>query len=802
MTEEYRNRYIDARKSIIAADLGQLNEMQRRAAMATEGPLLLLAGAGSGKTTVLINRIATILRYGRASDSDELPADAEEAELALLEEAADGRRECDEHIRRLCAIDPPAPWNILAITFTNKAAGELRDRLVSRLGADGADVWAMTFHGACARILRRDADRLGFDKSFTIYDQADSLAVMKRIIREMNVDEKVWAPKAMLTASARYKAQLLAPEQYLPQAKQSGDIRRIRTAEICAAYTRRLKASNAMDFEDLLYYCVRLLQDNRDVLEYYQRKFHYVLIDEYQDTNHLQYLMATMLAGGRDNICVVGDDDQSIYKFRGATIENILSFESQYKDSRVIRLEQNYRSTGNILDAANAVIANNTARKGKHLWTEAGSGEPITFYRAASEEEESEFVAKTIRQAHMSEGRNYRDFAVLYRTNAQSRVLEQTMNRFGIPVRIFGGTRFYDRSEVKDMLAYLWVVANPADETRLLRIINTPARGIGTASIERAQDIAAKNAIPLFEVLRTASDYPELSRAAKQMEAFAAMITGLQEMLGWAGLDEFYDALLEQSGYVRALENKNSDEELSRIENIRELKSSIVRHMERPEGGDLYSFLDEVSLYTDLDNYDENADTAVMMTMHSAKGLEFPAVFIVGAEEGLFPNMLAIGEPEEMEEERRLCYVAITRAKEKLFICCAAMRMIFGRTGANPVSRFVEEIPPELLEQQESRRLHRETRGGAPDVTRRRYEPVSAHPMAPVGRSRPHTELGGENKAEFAVGDRVKHKVFGEGTITGMTPMGGDALVEVEFAEQGTKRLMLRVAGMHMEKLS
>ena len=481
MTEDFSRRFAAARRQIIEKEYANLNPEQREAVLTTEGPLLLLAGAGSGKTTVLIHRVANILQFGRGADTRELPPDADETMLAAIEDAAAGRTDVTDDIRCLCAVDPAAPWQVLAITFTNKAADELKNRLEAKLGEIGRDVWALTFHGTCVRILRRCADRLGFPNSFTIYDQADSLSVMKRILRDMNMDDKVFPPKAMLAAAGRYKGSLVSPEEAVAAEERSGDIRRIRTAKIYAAYAKHLQDAGAMDFDDLIYYTVRLLQDEPDVLAYYQKKFRYVLIDEYQDTNHLQYLFAALMASGSRNICVVGDDDQSIYKFRGATIENILSFEKQYPDARVIRLEQNYRSTGNILAAANAVIANNHERKGKTLWTAQSGGDPVTLFEARNEDDEADFVARTIASAR----RPMRDFAVLYRTNAQSRSIELALKRRSIPYRIFGGTRFFDRTEVKDILAYLSVIANPTDETRLLRIVNEPPRGIGATSLEK-----------------------------------------------------------------------------------------------------------------------------------------------------------------------------------------------------------------------------------------------------------------------------------------------------------------------------
>ena len=700
MTEDFSRRFAAARRQIIEKEYADLNPEQREAVLTTEGPLLLLAGAGSGKTTVLIHRVGNILRFGRGADTGELPPGADEEMLAALEDAAAGRAPVTESIRRMCAVDPAAPWQVLAITFTNKAADELKSRLEIKLGETGRDVWALTFHGACVRILRRDADRLGFPKGFTIYDQADSLSVMKRILRDKNVDDKVFPPKAMLAAASRYKGALIAPEDAVAAEERTGDIRRIRTAQICAAYAKHLRDAGAMDFDDLLYYTVRLLQDEPDVLAYYQRKFRYVLIDEYQDTNHLQYLFAALMASGSRNICVVGDDDQSIYKFRGATIENILSFEKQYPEARVIRLEQNYRSTGNILAAANAVIANNRERKGKTLWTAQSGGDPVTLYEAHNEDDEADFVARTIRSAR----RPMRDFAVLYRTNAQSRSIELAFKRRAIPYRIFGGTRFFDRAEVKDILAYLNVIANPTDETRLLRIVNEPPRGIGVTSLERIREIAAAENIPLFEAMSTASHRAGVS-AGKKMEEFCRMITELQSAVSALPLDAFYDAVVERTGYALALETKGGDENVTRLENIAELKSGIVKSMETNPDLDLYSYLDEVALYTDMDNYDRAEDAAVMMTMHAAKGLEFPYVFVVGMEDGVFPGDLARYNEADMEEERRLCYVAITRAKKELYLSSSRSRLIFGQTRRNPPSTFLTEIDPDLLDETESPEL-------------------------------------------------------------------------------------------------
>ena len=688
---DFEKRYIAARKRLIETEFAKLNPMQREAVLATEGPLLVLAGAGSGKTTVLINRVANLLKFGRASDTDEVPESATEADLAVLEAGP------SEEALRLAAYEPVEPWRIIAITFTNKAADELKARLEKMLGERANDIWARTFHSACVRILRRDADKLGYPRDFTIYDTADRLSIMKSIIKEMDLDDKVYPPKAILARLDAARDELLSPEGFAAKYGSSSDPRQRKIAEIYKVYAARLFSAGAMDFDDLLYNTVRLFQEHQDVLEHYQRQFKYVLIDEYQDTNNLQYMLASMLADGWGNICVVGDDDQSIYKFRGATIENILNFEKQYRGCRTIRLEQNYRSTGHILSAANAVISHNTERKGKTLWTNAGDGDKLLLYTARNEDDEAQFVASKI-LAHRGAGGNFRDCAVLYRMNAQSNRLEFAMKRNGIPYRIVGGMRFFDRAEIKDMLAYLCVLLSPSDDLRLSRIINTPARGIGARTIEQAQELASREGRSLYEVIKHANEYEELKRAAAKLIQFTDMLSYLRELAETRPVDELYDAVLEQTGYIRALQEKGGDESLARIENVNELKTNILGYIKETGDASLAGFLDEVALYTDLDSYDAETDCATMMTMHSAKGLEFPEVFIVGMEEGLFPGARCIGEPEEMEEERRLCYVALTRAKERLCLTCARQRMIFGHTSMNLPSRFTEEIPEEDIE--------------------------------------------------------------------------------------------------------
>ena len=792
MNKSFKERYLEARKKVIETDFAGLNPMQRKAVMATEGALLILAGAGSGKTTVLINRIANLMRYGKAADSDEIP------ENACVEDI-DKMARLDDEARRTAAFEPVEPWRILAITFTNKAADELKTRLSKMLGEAGADVWASTFHSACVRILRRDAERLGFTPSFTIYDSSDSQSLIKHILRDFDLDDKKYPPRMLLSEISRAKDDYCSPEQYYARAKATGDARRVKIAEIYAEYARRAFAAGAMDFDDLIYYTVKLLNENEDVCQYWQKRFKYILIDEYQDTNKLQYMLASKLAEGWGNICVVGDDDQSIYKFRGATIENILSFEDEYKGCRVIRLEQNYRSTGHILGAANAVIKNNLGRKGKELWTKGDMGEKPELYVADNEHDEARFVASQILGLY-GKGASWGDNAVLYRMNAQSHQIEQAFKRNGIPYKIFGGTGFFDRAEIKDMLAYLCVIASPDDDLRLGRIINNPPRGIGAKSIETAATIAHENSCSLFSVISKADLYPDLSRAAPRMLLFAGMINELIAQKDELAPDLLYDQLVERTGYLRMLEEKHTVEDDARAQNIKELKSSIINYKGETDSPTLEGYLADVALYTDMDNYDEDADCVVMMTMHSAKGLEFPNVFVVGCEEGIFPGIKAIGEADEMEEERRLCYVAITRAKKRLFLSCARQRMLFGRTTANRVSRFIDEIPEEHLEKRnipkgygysEQSRVQKEFAFRAP--AGQRFKKPVAPPAAPKPKA--------AEKPQFSVGDRVRHKAFGDGKLIKMTPMGNDYLIEIEFDSGTIKKLMLRAAALHMVKI-
>ena len=789
MDTNYNLRFLKARRAYIAQQYNNMNPRQLEAVMTTEGPLLILAGAGSGKTTVLINRIANLIRFGCGSDSEEIPDDITEEDVVFLEaEVASPKTENAWKADQLCRQQPVDPWSVIAITFTNKAANELKERLSAMLGIQAEGVWAMTFHSACCRILRREIERLGYDSSFTIYDTADSERVIKEILKDKNLDEKMFPARQILGMISKAKDRMKSPKEF---ALEAGDDYRLkRIAEFYEEYQRRLKGANAVDFDDIILLTVQILQQYEEVRDYYQRKFRYVLIDEYQDTNHLQYLLASLLAGRYENICVVGDDDQSIYRFRGATIQNILDFEKQFHGAKVIRLEQNYRSTQSILDAANAVISNNIGRKGKRLWTQNGGGDKILHYEAMNESDEASFVANNILSE--SQGKNLKNFAILYRTNAQSNALEYAFKRTGLRYRIIGGTRFFDRAEVKDMLAYLWVINNRSDDLRLKRIINQPPRGIGAKTVETIERLCTASDMPLYNVISDPYNYPALERSAQKLMAFTVMIEECAELLETLSLPDFYDELLIRTGYVAMLEQKNDLENRTRLENVRELKSSIVTYMENTEEPSLRGFLEEIALYTDIEQYDKDADAVVMMTMHSAKGLEFPNVYIVGAEEGLFPGMRTIGDREEMEEERRLCYVAITRAKQRLTITSARQRMLYGHTTMNRPSRFLGEIPEELLIQKSAAMPK-----ALAYASYSKPKQISAHAGIDASSSvRKKTAI-----PEFGKGDMVQHDVFGTGMVLSALKMGNDAMLEIAFDQVGTKRLMASYAGSRMKKL-
>lgn len=735
-----------------------MNNMQQQAVFCTEGPLLILAGAGSGKTTVLVNRIAYILQS------------------------------------ELCR-----PWQILAITFTNKAAGELKERICNAVPDGGSDIWAATFHSTCARILRRYGDRIGFTSHFTVYGTDDQKKLVKDILKQLNYDEKMLPVKRVINEISKAKDKMLTPQEMLKEAgydnlKQS-------VAKVFEIYQSRLKTADAMDFDDMLCNTVHLFETCPDILEYYQNQFKYIMVDEYQDTNKVQYKFVSMLAAKYGNICVVGDDDQSIYKFRGATIENILSFENTFKGAKIIRLEQNYRSTQNILNAANGVISNNTMRKGKTLWTENAVGDKIEVHTSDSERDEAAFIAKTILDG-VADGRKFSDFAILYRMNSQSNAIEQALSRSGIPHRVIGGRRFYDREEIRDMVAYLQVINNPHDDIRLSRIINVPKRGIGATTLEKAGEIAAGLGESIYSVIKDADVYPQLTRAATKLKGFVALIDGLIEAEQSAdySLAELYNLILEHTDYEKYLKTEKDNPDV-RIENIEELSSNIIKFEEDyAEEASLSNFLEEISLQTDIDNYDAEADSSVMMTLHSAKGLEFPVVFIAGMEESVFPSVATMMNPDELNEERRLAYVGITRAKEKLYITKAKSRMLMGHTSYNKVSRFVNEIPPELLEYTGERKTFASANGFSTSASR-----VNIGAGSSFGTGSKYTQNKSFNTftkpavksgTVYKKGDCVFHKVFGKGMIMKTEKMGNDTMLEVAFDKAGTKTLMANFSKM------
>ena len=803
MTEQMDSRFLTARKNYIERQFSQLNDMQRQAVLTTEGPLLLLAGAGSGKTTVLINRIANLMRFGRGSDCCEISHAVTEDDLAFLENLGDDPSPDDtRRADALCAVEPAAPWSIIAITFTNKAAGELRERLVSAIGDEANDIWAYTFHSCCSRILRRFGERIGYTNHFTIYDTDDSRRVMKQCQKQLGIEDKLINHKSILAEISRAKDSLISPDEY-KQTSQN-DFRKSKIAECYEMYQKELKKSDAMDFDDIIFNTVKLLEENEDVRDLYQTQFKYVMVDEYQDTNHAQYVLTSLLADKYKNICVVGDDDQSIYRFRGATIENILSFENHYKGAKVIRLEENYRSTQNILDGANAVISHNKNRKGKTLFTRSGSGDKIVYKTVMSESEESQYIIDEIIK-NVDNGMKYSDHAILYRMNAQSRNLEVMLTKSGISHRIIGGHRFFDRKEIKDIVSYLAVINNPSDNVRLQRIINVPKRAIGDTMFANVLEIAAGLGMSAFEVCERADEFQKTSRSASKLMGFTKMIRDFQECIeDGMGLNDLLQEVLEKTKYLDFL-HEDIETYDDRVNNIKELSSMFIKYEEESEDANLSEFLEDVALISDIDSYNEDEDAVVLMTLHSAKGLEFPVVFIPGMEEGIFPGNQSMFSEEDLEEERRLAYVGITRAKKKLYLISSQQRMLYGQTSRNMPSRFLREIPSSVIDDQSvvARRSTGFTsahsgfssgaRGGSSytsssKIGSARQSSNSAHKFGQAGNA------AQKSNVDYKVGDTVSHKSFGTGTILTITPMGGDMLLEVAFDKAGTKKMMANYA--------
>ena len=733
-----------------------LNEQQREAVYHTEGPLLILAGAGSGKTRVLTHRIAY-----------------------LIEERGVN------------------PWNILAITFTNKAAGEMRERVDDIVGFGSESIWVSTFHSTCVRILRRHIDRLGYDTNFTIYDTDDQKTLMRDICKYLQIDTKIYRERNLLAAISAAKNEMVSPEGFRLRAE--GDFSRQRIASVYEEYEKQMKANNALDFDDLLVKAVQLLKTQPDVLDYYQERFRYIMVDEYQDTNNVQFQFVSTLAAKYRNLCVVGDDDQSIYKFRGADIRNILNFENVFEDAKVIKLEQNYRSTGTILDAANAVIHNNRGRKDKTLWTDNGQGEKIELRQFDTGYDEAEYIVGDIR-GHVDSGDcSYNDNAVLYRTNAQSRLFEEKLVSANIPYKLVGGVNFYARREIKDLLSYLKTIDNGKDDLAVRRIINVPKRGIGLTSVNRVQEYALQRGVSFYEAVLGADLIPGIGRGLPKLESFAALIEHFRSEAGKMSILELLEDIIETTGYIEELKTEGEIEAEARIENIDELKNKAADYeescQERGEAPTLGGFLEEVALVADIDSLDEDSDYVVLMTLHSAKGLEFPHVYLAGMEDGLFPSYMTVtsDNPEELEEERRLCYVGITRAMKQLTLTCARRRMVRGETQYNKMSRFLKEIPADLLST--GMRFEREEKEEAPRQSSWQQARQAFHTKA-FSSPRPvqQFKVSGGNGPGYDVGDRVRHVKFGEGLVTAIVEGGRDYEVTVEFDSAGTKKMFAAFA--------
>ena len=728
-----------------------LNEQQREAVYCTDGPLLILAGAGSGKTRVLTHRIAY-----------------------LIEEKGVN------------------PWNILAITFTNKAAGEMRERVDNLVGFGSESIWVSTFHSTCVRILRRHIDRLGYDTNFTIYDTDDQKTLMKDVCKQVQIDTKVYKERNLLAAISAAKNEIISAQEYALNAQ--GDFGKEKIAKVYQEYEKQMHANNALDFDDLLVKTVQLFETQPDVLENYQERFRYIMVDEYQDTNTVQFQLVSLLAGKYRNLCVVGDDDQSIYKFRGANIKNILNFEQEFPDATVIKLEQNYRSTGNILDAANAVISNNVGRKDKQLWTDNGEGEKIKFCQFDTGYDEAEYIADDI-EREVRNGASYNDHAILYRTNAQSRLFEERFVAQNIPYKIVGGVNFYARREIKDVLAYLKTIDNGKDDLAVRRIINVPKRGIGLTTINRIQESAASRGIGFYDALLGLDLIPGVARGAAKLEGFVALIEYFKGVAETLSLSDLLQEVIDKTGYIESLEAEGKEEAETRIENIDELRSKVAVYeesrLDQDEKPTLSGFLEEVALVADIDSLDEEQDYVVLMTLHSAKGLEFPHVYLAGMEDGLFPSYMTVtsDDREDMEEERRLCYVGITRAEQKLTMTSAMRRMVRGETQYNKVSRFMKEIPLELLDNGNRSLKMFEERQEIPKQTAYTQAKQTFKAKAFSAAAPKQFAVSKEKGLDYGVGDRVRHMKFGEGIVTQITEGGRDFEVTVEFDTVGVKKM-------------
>ena len=793
MTDEIKRRYLAAKRALFRKYYGErLNPEQCDAVLTAKGPLLILAGAGSGKTTVLVNRICHIVKYGTAYETDYVPAHVTEEDIAAMEAALYlSARELEPLLSAFIHHACP-PWAMLAITFTNKAANEIKERLLSALGEEEAvkDIWAGTFHSVCMRILRRYHDRAGLPEGFSIYDTQDKKRLVSEVMKDLNIDDKILPIRSVMTAISHEKDNLRTPRDMA----EGKDLRGRHMHRIYEAYQERLEKNGAVDFDDIIMKTVKLLEKDEEVRAYYQGKFSYICVDEYQDTNPAQFRLCAILAEGHRNIMVVGDDDQSIYKFRGATIENILQFDTVYPDAKVVKLEQNYRSTKTILAAANAVIARNTDRHDKALWCNGAEGERITVHTAETGDRECRYIIDTILKLVVTQKRKYSDFAILYRVNEISRHLETTFAKSGIPHRILGGMRFYDRKEIKDILAYLYLILNHADDGRLLRIVNEPKRKIGDKTMETVAAIAEEEGRSCFDVMARAAEYPALAKSAEKLRAFTTLIESFDPTL--LRPSALLPLVMEKTGYMDML-RAGGEAMKSDLDNLAELVSAAVEYEEKNDEPTLLGFLEDAALVSDIDKYDDEAEAVVLMTIHSAKGLEFPVVFLAGAEEGIFPGNASISNPEEMSEERRLAYVAITRAKEKLFVTSASERLLYGTTQYHRPSRFIaDEVPDHLKEKTSPAR----PAFGAerPAFSSPAHRPAPAPQNGEFARrpaaSATASTASPRRSAAFAAGDRVKHLLFGTGTITAVRPMGGDTLYEIRFDNGQVKKLMATYA--------
>ena len=789
MNEAVYSELAALRREIIENEFSQLNDKQQEAVYRVTSPLLILAGAGSGKTTVLVNRIANILRWGRAYETDEIYGEYSDDEIEEIRRTAKEKTTLRDELAQKLSVSAPSPWRILAITFTNKAASELKERICNKVGEKGLDIWASTFHSACGRILRKCSHYLGYTSHFTVYDTDDQKRLIKDCLKTLDMDEKMLTPKEILTEISNAKDNLMKPDEYSEYAES--DMRLSSIAKVYKLYQSRLIKADAMDFDDMIFNTVILLRDFPEVLEKYGNQFKYIMVDEYQDTNHMQYELIRLLSSVHNNLCVVGDDDQSIYKFRGASIRNILDFENTFENAYTIKLEQNYRSTQNILSTANHIIKNNIDRKDKTLWTDNESGEKIINYSALDERDESNFIANTI-QSGISEGKCYKDYAILYRMNSQSQNLERALVRSAIPYRIIGGRRFYERREIRDMIAYLSVISNHNDDIRLRRIINVPKRAIGNKTVSGIEEIGNMLGQSMFETMKQSDQFDALVKSRSKLMEFCSLIEEMSDNLeSGNSISEMYGKLIEKIDYIPFI-LKESDHGEEAVENIRELKSSIVRYeQENPDNATLQGFLEEVALLTDIDNYnsDDDEDCVVLMTLHSAKGLEFDTVFITGMEENIFPSYLSTMSEENMQEERRLAYVGITRAKRKLYLINSDIRTIFGRTSRNKPSRFLDELPAGLIEKQQYKQPEDLGFGRIQSGMKRKNDMMHSRVISSVPTKQKNSQI-------YSVGMRVKHKTFGDGFIVSTKSMASDTLLEIAFDNSGTKKLMANYANL------